>query len=64
MYHYLGRPLEELLEGEPSAPLVVKQVELTENDRVLNVNNGRLMVIRILYKDNVWEITTAYEQRA
>lgn len=52
MYQYLGRPLEELLLGEPLAPLVIKCVD---------ENLGREMVIRLKESHSIWVVTVAHE---
>jgi len=53
--HFLGRPLKDLLQGEPSAPFVVKCINREQE-------SSREMVLRIKQlKDNSFEIITAYE---
>jgi hypothetical protein len=52
LYQYLGRPLEELLIGEPLAPLVIKCVDKSF---------GREMIIRLKKGHDIWEVTVAHE---
>jgi hypothetical protein len=51
--HYLGRPLLDLLQGEPLAPLAIKSAD--------KIYQGREMILRVVERNGIWEIVVGRE---